>query len=190
MKTIRFRLSYIWLACLGALPFIACGSDDSSGDDGGSSSCPSQDCPFDYSTVDLSSPAVSFQGEVMPIFQRACNFSSCHGKEVGSKAELYLGPNTSGGDPDAATRTAIIQGIVGQPSLTASSMNLVTASDPANSFLMVKMDGCQNARGLTCDPQATDTEPCGDSMPQRADLLCPDERDTVRRWIAQGAADN
>jgi hypothetical protein len=71
-------------------------------------------------------------------------------------------------------------------------MNLVAAADPAQSFMMLKMDGCQDAAGLSCTPQpgAVGTNACGDSMPQSSPILSRDERDLFRRWIAQGAQSN
>ena len=149
------------------------------------------------------------------IFRRACNFASdCHGREAG-EAGLYLGPpstNTSsqniaispeditdmleGGQPitllDGGMSDPVPRGIINVPSKTLPSMVLVKPGDPANSFLMRKVDSC--FEGLSgCTPQATETEsghPCGDRMPQGSKTLCEDERNMIRRWIAQGAKNN
>ena len=76
--------------------------------------------------------------------------------------------------------------------MTAPAMNLITAGDPSQSFLMHKMDDTHNDQNLTCtaQPGAESGDPCGDTMPQGSPLLDACERDLFRRWIAQGAADN
>jgi hypothetical protein len=65
--------------------------------------------------------------------------------------------------------------------------------DPANSFLMRKVDGCFEGLEASCTVQSTESEsghPCGDRMPHSSKTLCEDERDMIRRWIAQGAKNN
>ncbi len=81
---------------------------------------------------------------------------------------------------------------MGVASKTAPSMNLVTAGNPAQSFMMLKLDGCQDSAGLTCTPQpgAVSSSACGDPMPQASPILTSDERNLFRRWIAQGAQSN
>jgi hypothetical protein len=92
-------------------------------------------------------------------------------------------------------------------SKTLPKMKIVVPGEPQNSFLMHKIDGCHNSFSVPkcatgqvstaempcCTPQAnakTDGA-CGDPMPQTAgDGLCRDERDKIRRWIAQGAECN
>ncbi len=164
----------------------ACSSDE----DPKSDSCGPQACPYDYAKFDGQSPTVSFDADVLPILRQGCGLSSvCHGDPAKSAAGLYLGPKNSAPAPSQAERQAIIDAMKGQPSKTAPAMNLVTAGDPSQSFLMLKMDGCHNAAGLTCTPQtgAETNGVCGDPMPQTGDLRCKPDRDAVRRWIAQGA---
>ena len=65
-------------------------------------------------------------------------------------------------------------------------MSIVTPTNPTQSYIMHKLDGdqCQfnqMCSGLNCEV----------SMPSGATVVLPvDDRDTVRRWIAQGAMDN
>lgn len=180
---------------VAAITAVSCGSED---DVKPKNTCGTRSCPFDYASFDATTPAVSFQSDVMPILRRACGFSVCHGKTSGAAAELYLGPKCPAasddptctqGVPDAAERQGIIDALVGVASKTAAAMPLITAGDPQKSFLMLKVDGCHNDAGLSCTPQdgAETNGVCGDPMPQSSDALCQDERDVLRRWIAQGA---
>jgi hypothetical protein len=187
-----------WSVFVALAAFMACGSEEEPKQD----TCGGRTCPFDYAGFDATTPNVSFETDVMPVFRRACGFSVCHGKESSSAAaELYLGPKCppSADDPtctqdvpDNAGRQAIVDSLVGVASKTAAAMPLVTAGSPEQSFLMLKIDGCHNSSGLTCTVQdgAKTSGACGDPMPQSSDALCQSERDTIRRWIAQGAANN
>lgn len=191
---------------------VAFGCSSKEEEDSGPSCKSSSTCPFDYSTFD-STEAVSFETDVFPLLRRSCGISTvCHGAGPGQgAASLYLGPKKSDTETvvDAAFRQSIIDGLVGVTSETvpdassdagaagaagasgAGGMKLVVAGDPANSFLMLKMDGCQSSMGLSCvkiKSNKTD-ELCGESMPD-GELLCDDERDVFRRWIAQGAQNN
>jgi hypothetical protein len=75
--------------------------------------------------------------------------------------------------------------LVGIESRELRSMPLVTAGDPAQSYLMHKLDGDLCMFEAQCENGA-----CGDSMPPNGPPLGPSFRDVVRRWVAQGAADN
>ena len=65
---------------------------------------------------------------------------------------------------------------------------------------MTKIYACQQDQSLTCDVQSEefvhcDDSPCGDPMPPispKNDIvqLTEAQKDTFRRWIAQGALDN
>ncbi|MBX3126128.1 MAG: hypothetical protein KF718_05405 [Polyangiaceae bacterium] len=190
----RVRLSPALWVVTGFAAAFGCGAEE----EAPKPSCANLTCPFDYAAFDGQTPAVSFEADVMPIFRRACGFSVCHGSATKPAASLFLGPRcpsqkddptcTTDG-PDDAGRQAIIDAILGVASSTAPAMDIVSANDPANSFLMLKMDGCHDSAGLTCTPQpgAKGDDPCGDAMPQTSSSLCDDERDVVRRWIAQGA---
>ena len=148
------------------------GSTGSSGDgDGGDAAAK---CVEYTTTVDLKTPTVSFKTDVMPFLERSCMFSSCHGAGS-SKGDLKMVK----GDP-TATRKSLVG--VNAPQLP--TMQLVQAGDPKNSYVMKKVDGD------ICLLKDKCIAPCGDTMPQGNDLLEVPERDTLRRWIAQGAAEN
>lgn len=166
---------------------VSCGGDDEK-----SATCEAPACPFDYAGLDLNAPAVSFANDVFPVFRRSCGLSSvCHGSQSSSAAGLYLGPKLSDATTviDTALYQQVIDAVSNVASKTAPAMDLVEPSDPSQSFLMLKMDGCHNDAGLTCkaQPKAKSGAPCGDPMPQGSGVLCAEDRDVVRRWIAQGA---
>jgi hypothetical protein len=169
-------------------------------------------CPYDYSAFDSSEP-VSFETDVFPLFRRSCGLSTqCHGLGPGEgAADMYLGPKLSDTETvtDSAFRQAIIDSLVNVVSQTVPGASpeggvagaaggpasagavLVIPGDPENSFFMIKLDGCQSDHGFQCvkiKSNKTDF-PCGERMPD-GNLLCDDERDIIRRWIAQGAQNN
>jgi hypothetical protein len=94
--------------------------------------------------------------------------------------------------------SAIVSRIVGTKSGEDPNMNLVTAGDPANSYLMHKMDGdaCTLAAQCNMGPFHAAYPDCGANMPNpvppamTSQLLAPSQRDTVRAWIKQGAQNN
>lgn len=186
------------LAILASLN--ACSSDSEDKDkepEPGISFCGTADtCPPDTSGVDLTTP-VSFRKDVFEsIFQKSCNSTVCHGHQTLSRGGLWLGPE-QGEQPDALLE-AVIAGML-EPSSTAPSMKNVEPGDPTRSFLMLKVDGCQNRANLECEPQEgalCDTD-CGDGMPQldspetnEVFPLTDEERHRIRAWIAQGAQNN
>ena len=198
------------LLCASSLVFAGCSNEDPADPDGGNGGgCTGTNCPFNYSSFNGSSPAVSFRTDLMGdqgegpngaggIFRRSCAFSTtCHGRPTGAKATLYVAPGLLDGTmPYAITQTDIdtvlnnpTTGMINVPSKTYPSMMRVKPGDPANSFLMVKIDGCfEGLSGCMVQPGATSNHPCGDRMPHGSSRpLCEDERDIIRRWIAQGA---
>ncbi|WP_437600288.1 hypothetical protein [Sorangium sp. So ce590] len=141
---------------------------------------------FDYSKFDGATPEVSFATDVLPVFQRSCSFSStCHGAEAGSAGFTYLGPGLSE-QATPAQIDAIVAQNVGAASRAPSGMPRIAAGDPANSFLMHKMDDTLSCGDLECAPDRQ----CGEPMPYTGDTLAAAERDAVRRWIQQGAKVN
>jgi hypothetical protein len=161
---------------------------------------------LDYTTLDTT--AVSFKGDVFTaIIRPTCNSSACHGVPLAQStgvypgAGLYLGPAASDNSTTVdATLLATIWGELQRSSATAPSMKIVAPTDPANSFLMLKLTGCQNTKSLTCMVQsvsASETKTgCGDSMPpscfaQSSNVALSDAQiATFARWIAQGAQNN
>jgi len=119
-----------------------------------------------------STPATSLSRDVMPIFQRSCAFSTCHGSNVGPANGVFLGNDA------ARVHAAVVNVKSGE----LPAMPFVTPGDPRQSYLMRKMDGSQCA----LDGQCTGGS-CKDSMPKNDDVLPLETRDIVRRWIAQGA---
>jgi hypothetical protein len=204
-------MSYRALAVLLAVVPLAaasCSSDEPALDDEPTVVCE----PFDYASFDGQDPAVSFEGDVYPLLRRGCGFSSCHGVAFGGKAALFLGPNLNSDagiiaadagrddagrliDPEGSTlteaeiRQLVVDGLVHVPSRTAPAMNLVEPGDPEQSFLMLKLEGCQAEANLTCEVQsgAQSDNPCGDLMPRNGEKLPDAELDVIRRWILQGA---
>ena len=140
--------------------------------------CPGDDpssCT-DYSppaSFDANAPAVSFARDVVPVFTKSCGFSSCHGSTTGSANGVFLG----GTDP-----ARIHAAIVDVRSSELPTMSFVKANEPRESFLLRKMDGSQCALTSQCT-----NGDCGQSMPRNEEPLPLATRDTVRRWIAQGA---
>jgi hypothetical protein len=139
--------------------------------------------PF-VSKADLSAP-VSFGADVAPIFQSNCTSGgvNCHGTNGNVP---YLGA-VDGGEASAT----ILASIVSIPSPEDPMMLLVSPTDPANSYLMHKMDGdqCTLAQGCATS-RFPDLANCGNDMPNGMATLAITSRDLVRAWIAQGAADN
>jgi len=125
--------------------------------------------------LDLTTPAVDFTKDVVPIYEASCSDNNCHGATVGGNNTLFLGK----GNPDE-----VYKGLVGQKSKKYAKQTLVVAGDPKASFLMLKMDG--DICSLDCGSQG-----CGSAMPNNTagapQPLAEDKRNVVRRWIAQGA---
>jgi hypothetical protein len=145
------------------------------------------------------STSVSFKNDVMPIFHQSCTISSsCHGQMMNSaEANLYLGNNFMEGDNTSATIAATYAGLVGVKSVEKPAMNLVTAKDPANSYLFHKVNDDQaTLNGLACSGgmcPAGDcdmTMVCGIPMPKSGTTLMSADLATINNWITQGALNN
>ena len=134
----------------------------------GTSACAAYAAP---AATDLPSPHVSFSRDVLPVFAQSCTFSSCHGSAA-SEGRLVL-------------RGEGVRARLLAASLRLPAMPYVTPADPSKSFLMHKLDG----DACTLDAQCADGN-CLDTMPKGGDPLPVEQRDVVRRWIAQGAADD
>lgn len=134
-------------------------------------------------------PAVSFRSEILPIFQFSCarGGDSCHGDPgVVADHRPFLG--IFDGDGGESVAQDVFSGLVGIKSTEDLTMNLVTAGDPAASFLMHKLDGDQCTLIAECMVPGSFRPNCGVFMPYQAPTLLPASlRDTVRRWMRQGA---
>ena len=174
-----------------AAPAASCGTG---GADGGACT-PGQTTTY-VTCADLSSPTVSFGRDIQPTFNRSCGIagSTCHGdpnNNGGTNGQIFLGL------PDGGTDAAqVLAAIVGQPSPEDPELNIIQAHSPSDSYLMHKLDDdqCQFAKqcNATNNPiwSAPQGTPCGYGMPYQSPILDTTFRDTVRRWIAQGAQNN
>lgn len=181
------------------------GAGGASGSGGAAVGC------FPYNGWNGMSPTVSLRNDLLAnaserpasgggVLRRACAFSSCH-NDVSKEADLFIGPllrdsmtqmEISITPADVTRMLGNVDGVM-RPSKTLPSMQIVKPGDPANSFLMRKMDGCFTDIQSMCtalEPPLPGDGPCGAQMPQKADPLEADERDLIRRWIAQGAKNN
>jgi hypothetical protein len=192
--------------CLGLATLTACGGSGGTGA-GGSGGGASDDC-FDY-TGFVTTPAVSFSADVLPIFSNSCGISAvCHGCTdsptcTDSGIKPYLGPAVGSAAATPSQIATIFSEAVGQPSILQASlldssmvgnpgMMIIAPGDPAQSFMMYKLDGDPNATNpeaqvscstLKCAAGMT----CGESMPSSGPQLPLASRNIIRRWIAQGA---
>lgn len=159
---------------------VACGDD---GGGGGGSGGAAGKC-FEREGFDATTPREGFKTSVLPLFQRSCGVAgaTCHGAESGSVGKTYLGPSL-GNEITAAQLLAIQDQNVGVDASRTPEMKRIVAGDPGKSFLMHKLDGDFGCELLACTPD------CGDQMPQGSGSkgLPAEERDVIRRWIAQGA---
>lgn len=105
---------------------------------------------------------------VQAIVARSCVFSSCHG---GPRAFPMLTADLA-----YATLTTAM-------SMQVTSMRLVAPGDPAQSWLMHKLDGTLSTQSVCAGMNS----PCGVSMPQNSERLPANERELIRAWIRMGA---
>jgi len=138
---------------------------------------------------DFTTPAVSFAADIVPIFQPSCAIagSTCHGTPDVATTQMrpYLGSFDGGTDA-----SFVVQGLVGVMSPENPGGVIVKAGDPANSYLMHKLDGDQCTLASQCASSATQYTDCGQQMPYSSPPLDGPTRDIVRRWIEQGAKNN
>lgn len=174
-------------ACVALVCAAACASSNKAapGDGGGGVDAGDEACVPYVSTANLTTPVVSFNKDVVPIMQLSCAIagSTCHGTpDVVSEQRPYLG-NSDGGT-DAAE---VIEGLINVASTEAPSLKLVVVGSPTTSFLMHKVDWDQCTLATDCASTTTGYTTCGAGMPYDGNELDVTARDTIRRWIAQGA---
>jgi hypothetical protein len=135
--------------------------------------------------ADLSMPA-SFGADVAPVFQRNCTSGGamCHGTQGNAP---YLGEADAGVDAQI-----ILARIVSVKSDEDPSMQLVAPADPANSYLMHKLDHDQCILAAECAVSTFGRyyPTCGANMPLQMPQLPAATRDAIRAWIEQGATNN
>lgn len=160
---------------------IAIGLAGCGGDDGDTGPPPDTRC-FDYGSFNGSSPEVSLRIEVMPILQTNCTFGqSCHGPGLTLAGKVYLGPVMGVQASDAEIQRMLDENVNADPSFDAG-MKLITPGDASKSFLMHKTDNSLECPTLACAP-----DDCGDPMPFNRPAIDAGDRNTIRRWIMQGA---
>ncbi len=128
---------------------------------------------------DLSTPPMSFATDVMPVFTTHC--AQCHGSTSAPFGNVFLGKS-------ASDTSAVYAGLVGSAGMAAgelATMNYITTMDPQHSYLMLKLDGDQCMYDAMCGGGT-----CDQAMPQTGGQLTMGDRDTIRRWIYQGAMNN
>ncbi len=129
---------------------------------------------------------VSFSKNVIPIFQRACNFDACHAATSSQPQEgLALGNNVMDGTMAAKDIATVHDDIVGKNS-KRSTLHLVEASDPSRSWLVAKIRyedfaDCAAVSG-SCTPKG-----CGGRMPQNNPPLSDADVNTIVAWVKGGA---
>lgn len=212
MRASIVSLSVVLAATIPA-SLLAASCSSTSG--GGTPGIDGGGCSAYKSTADLTTPTVSFQKDVLPIFEHSCGLSStCHGDPSDRATRgIFLGCDMSTSmsctvAPPVAPQVypQLVGAMADKPLET--SMPFITPGDPSMSYLIHKMDddlctvtGCiAEDAGNVAVAQAGDTpgsvgpnQPpnwCGVFMPYNVLVLDPATRDTVRRWIKQGAMNN
>jgi hypothetical protein len=109
--------------------------------------------------------ASNFSSLQADIFLQSCAVSGCHDNRATPAGSL----NLSSVDKSYAA-------LVNVASSQVPSRKLVTANDPANSYLMAKLDGTYASVGGT-----------GTKMPQYAAALSQTDLDRIITWINNGA---
>jgi hypothetical protein len=170
---------------------VACnsGGDDGgpggAGGDGGTGGTAA--CNLDYAAIAAADTTpVSLAEDVMPIFQGACNFQSCHDmdRRPTPLAQLALGPRSS--TATEAQLQSVLDNLINVASATAPEARRVVPGDPGASFLVQKMAGTHDEQGYACTPQDVGATGCGTAMPPASAPFCESDRfNVIVRWIAQ-----
>jgi hypothetical protein len=105
----------------------------------------------------------SFAGQVQPIFGASCATASCH---AGSSPQAGM----------SLESTSAHGALVGVASAQCSTLKRVEPGDPAQSYLMQKLDGSGSCF-------------TGSKMPPAGSITSA-EVETIRSWIQSGAPNN
>ncbi len=183
-RTKALLFDFVTLASL--LSVSACSSKGGStaAADGGS---PYGPCVAFVSVSDLSAPGLVRERRRADFSASNCTSGgfNCHGTDHEQRALSRLLRRGRG------HRHEVLGTIVSVLSPEEPMMLFVAPGDPANSYLMHKMDADQCTLAAACAVSPFDyLLNCGNSMPNGAATLPLATRDTVRAWIAQGAANN
>jgi len=114
---------------------------------------------------------ISFAHTIQPIFDRSCALGGCH-----------VGPVPTGGQ-DLTAGVAYSQS-VNVPSTQQPRLKRVKPGDPANSYLVRKIQGGPNISGVMM-PQG-----CPGAPLNGAQCLTPDEIAAIVQWITECAPNN
>lgn len=172
---------------IAACALVACAQSTPAPPGGDAATSPpdeGDDCILELGTGE---GAVSFEQDLMPFFSVTCAFGGCH-DGLSRLAGLYLGPNFTDPVADEATRREVHASLLA-PASTTRDLPRVTPFEPARSFLVLKINGCQNHANLSCNGTAANA-PCGARMPALSDPLPAASRSLIARWIAAGAPEN
>ena len=164
--------SLLLLIALSGACLVACGSSDTGASGSDPKVCVAHLNP---TPAQLAAPRAIFETDVAPILAKSCSFSSCHASHGINNHGVFLAAKSA--DDIAAVKAALVA-----PSKAFPSMPYVTPGDLDKSFLLHKLDGDL----CVIDDKCVDGS-CGKSMPDGNDPLPDASRDTIRRWIAQGA---
>ena len=146
------------------------------------------------------SATVSFKNDIIPLFRTNCaKAGACHNdpmtysRTAAGGGRQYLGTALDGG-PETMADMALVYAGLSKPSLeyTSPPINYVVPCDPANSYLMIKMDPTFTNIDLSHCAHGDFAPICGLPMPSDSTKgpLPQATRDIVRNWISQGALNN
>ena len=143
---------------------------------------------FDYGQPGVFARDVSFEADIMPLFQARCSKGmECHSKQAQTPdGGLVLGPPQ--GVPSESEIHAVYAAIVNIGAKRAPGMKLVAPGDPAGSFLLAKTE---YTTVESCVSMCV-ASGCGSRMPTGigAQPLSELQRQLLRGWIRDGALEN
>jgi len=172
---------FLSMACLPVAVLVsACSSDNKttgSTGAGGAAGC----THFPYANYMAQPAPLTLTNDIMPIFTASCALGiPCHG--VGSGK-----PPTYGGA--GVTPDMVYAAIVEVNSTEVPTMKYVAKMDPAQSYIMRKLEQDNPGCELACTPPTGFPTGCTMRMPSGGPPWLPDpDIEKIRSWIKQGAA--